>query len=287
MKNDPKLLEMLLDQERGRPACQLRDEDGHLTLRGLTAGLTRANSYNDDRYTSEAMVSRSGLDRYDTILEPDGWQLDNFRKVPGVYFNHADWDLPIGQSLDITKQSDGLRALTQFAVMESPDRVGEVWRLHRGGYLRAWSVSFWPLEWEEFKTDQGDGNIIRGVRFIRNELLEYSLVGIPGHPDTLTLSLARVAVATARSLGRKIPESKFTGDLGLLSRAQMIAGDTTLTEELEDASQSTMRAIERLRAQLNEHRLAPGPDASAAIEAARKALETFRSLNAEVGATRA
>ena len=78
----------------------------------------------------------------------------------------------------------GLLARTLFAasMADCPDDAKEVWIMNRGGFLGAWSVSFWPRQWEGFQLEQPTGEVIHGIRFLEQELLEYSSVGIPGAP---------------------------------------------------------------------------------------------------------
>lgn len=235
MRNDPQLLEAL--KARGTPDGLLRvdERDGRVHVRGVGAGLTRAGGVNAETFTIDAMVSTNELDRYDTIIEPDGWDLGNFEKNPRVFFNHRDDELPIGKCISIGKMSNGLMARTLFAasMADCPDDAKEVWVMNRGGFLGAWSVSFWPDQWEGFSTEQPDGRVVQGVRFVHQELLEYSSVGIPGAPNALTLGLSRIALASATRMGRKIPNSNLPGDLGLISRAaQLTATDDDLASEI-------------------------------------------------------
>lgn len=227
MRNDPQLLDALKERTAPSGLFRMEDRDGRLTIRGVPGGETRAGTVNLKTFTSDAMVSTKDLDRYDTILEPDGWNLANYMKNPVVFMNHEDGELPIGRSIAQEKQSAGLWARTLFAASEPdcPEDPMEAWIMHRAGFLNAWSVSFWPSQWESFSTQQPDGQVLAGVRFTAMELLEYSLVGIPGNPNTITLGLARLALASAQRFGRKIPESHLPGDLGLVSRAAQLTAD--------------------------------------------------------------
>lgn len=242
-------------------------------FRTFQGGFTRGESIDREAYTSEAMVSTSDLDRYDSIIVPEGWQLTNFRKSPSVFWGHEDWKLPIAQSIDQRVLSNGLWAKSLFGVKESPDRIGEIWALHANGYIRPWSVSWIPHEWEEFKLET-EKVPIRGIRFVKSELLEYSLVGIPGNANALTL--ARIALASAKRHGRAIPSSELTGDLGILSRAcQLAATSEDLAHELIEQTRQNERLIRALEGAHDEARLAPEPTEGAgqALEDAVAALE--------------
>lgn len=256
-------------------------EDGRLIVRGMSGGLTRA--MNTDDFTADAMVSTRDLDRYDTIIEPDGWQLDNFRNNPVVFWGHEDWKFPIGQSTSQTKLSNGLQATTLFAASlgdQAPAPAREAYALHRGGFLRAWSVSFWPLEWEEFQQKDATGDTVRGFRLIRNELLEYSLVGIPGNPNTLTLSLARAAIEGAKRHGLVVPDSALAGDAADISRAaRLLERSEDLTEDVH-----TRARIDALRESVR--RLSPQPTDGPTEIGMAQALANLREAGAVLKALR-
>ncbi len=258
----------LNDDPNWKPVVDTPQGPAFRTFRG---GYTRAESIDAEAYTSEAMVSTSDLDRYDSIVVPEGLQLENFRKSPSVFWGHEDWKLPIGQSIDQKILSNGMWAKTLFGVKESPARIGEIWALHSNGYIRPWSISWIPHEWEEFKLEGGS----RGIRFTKSEILEYSLVGIPGNANALTL--ARIALASAKRHGREIPASDLPGDLGILSRAcQLAATSEDLAHELIEQTRQNERLIRALEGANDVTRLAPEPNqlgADRALEDAVSALE--------------
>jgi hypothetical protein len=55
--------------------------------------------------------------------------------------------------------------------------------LYRGGFLRATSVGFLPKEWREVTDPKRRG--MMPLDFVRQELLEYSLVPVPSNPRAL------------------------------------------------------------------------------------------------------
>lgn len=152
--------------------------------------------------------------------------------------------------------------------------------MNRGGFLGAWSVSFWPRQWEGFQLEQPTGEVIHGIRFLEQELLEYSSVGIPGAPGALSLGLARVALASAKRFGRAIPESRLAGDLGLISRAaQLVAGSDDLAHELMEPEDEAMKArVAALKESVR--RLSPQPNAEPAGVALAQALADMKAAGA-------
>lgn len=123
-------------------------------------------------------VSTDGVDRMGDVVEQEGWVLDAYKNNPVVLWNHDYSKPPIGKCVDITIASGRMKAVTKFA----DTAFGrEVYNLYRGGFMSAFSVGFRPLEWEPVKSG-------RGMKYTKNELLEYSCVPVPANADA-TLAL--------------------------------------------------------------------------------------------------
>lgn len=116
-----------------------------------------------------AVASTGSLDRDEEILEPTGWNLDNFRKSPRLLWSHDPHLLPIGKVTDIKINEKGLIFDAEFAEKENPF-AHQVANLVKNGFINSFSVGFKPLE--------RDGNI-----FKKMELLEISLVNVPANPE--------------------------------------------------------------------------------------------------------
>ena len=85
----------------------------------------------------------------------------------------------------------------KFASQENP--FAKIARdLYRGGYLRAASVGFVPIRWEDGK----DKSAFKR-KYVEQELLEVSAVGIPANPNALALAVKDGAVEKSdlRELG--------------------------------------------------------------------------------------
>ncbi len=72
-----------------------------------------------------------------------------------------------------------LRARDQFATREQYPFADTVYQLVAGGFLNAVSVGFNPTEWQPARERQN------GLDFLKQTLLEHSVVPIPAHPDAL------------------------------------------------------------------------------------------------------
>lgn len=128
----------------------------------------------------EYVMSDGTVDRMGDVLEPEGWQLDNFRKNPIALFGH-DSRFPIGTWRDV-----GVRAgrLTGWLDLMDPitDRLREIHAAVKAGVLRAVSVGFQSESMEPLKSG--------GIRFLEAELVECSLVSVPANPNALAVAKA-------------------------------------------------------------------------------------------------
>lgn len=117
-----------------------------------------------------AVASTGSLDRDNEVIDPMGWQLDNFKKAPRLLWSHNARELPIGKVNKIFLDEKGnLRFDAEFASKEN-DFAAKVEKLMKNGFLNTFSVGFIPHEF--------DGSIIK-----KAELLEISVVNIPANPE--------------------------------------------------------------------------------------------------------
>lgn len=120
-------------------------------------------------------------DRAGDIIRVEGWELDNYMKNPVLLWAHDYSQPPVGKALAVRKiLTDTGPALEFDLEFAETDFAKEVFSLYAGGYMRAFSVGFKPLEWREFKDDKG-----WGYEFTKQELLEFSCVPVPANPNAL------------------------------------------------------------------------------------------------------
>jgi HK97 family phage prohead protease len=126
-------------------------------------------------------LSTAGVDRDNDTIDPRGWQLDNYRRNPVVLWAHDYRALPVARAVRIGVEGDRLVAAAEFAEHPFADSV---FKLYQGGFLRATSVGFRPIE--------ATPNPARGgIDFTKQELLEFSCVPIPANPDALAVAAAK------------------------------------------------------------------------------------------------
>lgn len=164
--------------------------DGRAGLRG---GLTVTAKADATRPVIEFTASDETLDRYQEVIQADGWQLDNYRRNPVFQnsHNYRDVMFTLGKALRTEVRAGALVQEIEFAVDINP--VAKIaFDLYRGGFLNAVSVGFIPLEWEE-----GGGATPWRRRYLKQELLELSAVSIPANPNALANAVKAGAVDRA------------------------------------------------------------------------------------------
>jgi HK97 family phage prohead protease len=123
--------------------------------------------------TIRGVVGSSGIiDRHGESISPDGWELKNYRSNPVILYGHNYEGLPIGQATKVYKQDGKLLFDIKFS---DKSFAKDVFDLFAGGFLRAFSVGFIPLELD----NKGD------YTYSKQELLELSAVTVPANPEAV------------------------------------------------------------------------------------------------------
>ena len=159
---------------------------------------------NDDNRTIEGVFSTADVDRSgDPPIEQESWNLKNFKKNPVVLFAHDSRNIPIGKVTKLKLDEKGnLAGKIMFAVDEGVgiygDLIKTVYNLYKGKFMRAFSEGF---KLGEITDDK------KGMKLIKNELLEISCVPVPAN----ALALAKVKGLDLEALD-KVDEIEETID---------------------------------------------------------------------------
>jgi len=156
--------------------------------------LEKSDDDNDGVRTATFIASTGTVDRQGDIVDVDGWELADYRKNPVLLFGHDSRALPIGKVTDIRVEDGKLMAKTEGVGEGVHDMADSIWAMVKTGFLNAVSVGFRALE-REPRFDK-DG-IWLGYKFIRQELMELSIVPVPANPE---------AIVVARSYGAATKE---------------------------------------------------------------------------------
>ena len=141
--------------------------------------------------TKRRSVTIAANDRVRTSPEIDlaSLRFDNYRRNPVVMWAHdstgrsPSGGLPIGRTLSINRTPDG-GIVAEFEFLEDDPFAQRIRNAWDKGFLQAASISWLPIE-----TRPAQGG---GIRDIRAELLEWSIVSVPADPDALRESHRRM-----------------------------------------------------------------------------------------------
>jgi HK97 family phage prohead protease len=198
----------------------------------------------------EFVLSDATVDRYGDIVDPAGWVLASFRKNPIALFGHSG-SFPIGTWSHVRVEGERLIARLSLAAKGTSARLDEIISLVEQGILRAVSVGFRPLKSEPIDAEKPYG----AQRYIKQELLETSLVSVPANP-------AALALAKSLNLSQEVMDLAF-GVNADTRRRDMAAGEKaendtatppikrnkdmkTLSQRIEDANAALLAKKDKL-----------------------------------------
>src|SRR3990167_8418958 len=103
--------------------------------------------------TLTAVISTGTVDRMGDIVEPEGVSFKNFNKNPVVAWAHNYTMPPIARALWVRRIDKTIVSKMEFAKTEFAE---EIFQLYQGGFLRAFSIGFSPIEKEPIDKDGGE-----------------------------------------------------------------------------------------------------------------------------------
>src|SRR6188472_93690 len=178
------------------------------------------------------VLSDATVDRYGDIIEPDGWELTWFKQNPIALFNH-NANAPIGTWRNIRVDAGKLMAELEPVAPGTTQLADDVRRLIEANVLRATSVGFQSIE----NVPIDPKNPWNGTRYLKQELLETSIVSVPANPAALQL---------ARSLG--ISDDTITlafGEHAVTRRDVVKTGGQAVMKPLSRGTPMTDQTISR------------------------------------------
>lgn len=159
----------------------------------------------------EVIASTGEMDRMGDRINPEGWELRDFKKNPVMLWAHDNFMPPVARAKKVWVEDKRLKVKGEFAPTPFAQ---ELKILVEQGFLNAVSVGFVPLMEDEKGQIDIEGKMYRhaeeeelksfeekrlkgeGMRFEKQELLEVSWVAVP--------ALAS-ALVTARKGGFELP----------------------------------------------------------------------------------
>lgn len=128
------------------------------------------------------VASTSASDRYNDVIDQEGWDLKGFNANPIVLFNHNSLDLPIGRGKVEVKNN---QLMIEVEFDQSDEFAKKIEQKVKDGFINAVSVGFNPIEaTPRSSLDKNHKYYSKfGTLFSKAELLEVSIVTIPANSE--------------------------------------------------------------------------------------------------------
>lgn len=133
-------------------------------------------------------------DRRGDVITASGWRLKDYKKNPVFLWAHQYDTPPVGKAVNVWIDNDRLKFHIQFAERDEYEFADTIYKLYKGGYLRATSVGFMPIETEplEIKDDEDGGCCShQATRYLKQDLLELSACPVPANPNALAEAMTK------------------------------------------------------------------------------------------------
>ena len=125
--------------------------------------------------------SDGNVDRIGDTINPAGWDLHDFEKNPVALWAHDSSSPPIGRAKNLMVENDRLMGDIEFAPADIYPFAETIYRMVAGGWLNAVSVGFLPTDYDWADDEDREW----GIDFLRQQLLEISVVPVPALPSAL------------------------------------------------------------------------------------------------------
>jgi HK97 family phage prohead protease len=156
------------------------------------------------------IFSDESVDRSGDVIKANGWQLDKFSQNSVALWAHQADQPPIGRASSVRVSNRKLLGNIEFAGADIYPMADQVFRLVKGGFLKAVSVGFRPIKWK-FSSDPARP---LGIDFLEQELLEISVCPVPANSNALIearaagISTGEVLRTLERQRHNRIAEAK-------------------------------------------------------------------------------
>ncbi|WP_421367000.1 phage major capsid protein [Agrobacterium tumefaciens] len=152
-------------------------------------------SVEDDERIIRGVATTPNPDRVGDIVEPLGVQFKN----PMPLLHQHDHDKPVGTVTFAAPTKDGITFEARLPKIEDVgplrDRIETAWGELKAGLVRAVSIGFRSIEHAWL-----DGG---GIRFIKSEVLELSLVSVPANADAVISTIKSIDRNLLAATGKK------------------------------------------------------------------------------------
>jgi HK97 family phage major capsid protein/HK97 family phage prohead protease len=155
----------------------------------------------EDKRTIQGIATTPSVDRVGDVIEPLGVKFKN----PLPLLLHHQHNQPVGTARFAKPTKDGVEFEAKIPRVAEPgtlkDRVDEAWQSIKAGLIRGVSIGFRPIRpFEESIERIEDG----GLRFLKTEVLELSLVAVPANQDATITLIRSLDTVAAPGRGRVV-----------------------------------------------------------------------------------
>jgi HK97 family phage prohead protease len=188
-------------------------------------------SVDETSRTVRFVITTGGVDRDNDTIDPRGWDLKDFLRSPSVLWAHDYGHLPVARALDVVQTADGLESTAQFPPKGVYHFADTVFDLIRLGMLNACSVGFKPIE---YARDEVRG----GINFLRQSLLEWSVVPVPANAEALvTAKAAGIDVLPVVAWAKGVMDASTPADIAAV--VKMLAAKGTQPDYDQSGDEAT------------------------------------------------
>jgi HK97 family phage prohead protease len=132
----------------------------------------------------EFIVCDNTLNRKGWRLLVEGVDMEGFKKNPVCIVQHDTWTIPVGKWKNLRVEGEQLLGTVEFD--RNDDEAVRLYWKYSDGYMNAVSIHIIPIEESELQEHLVSGQ--RYATITKSELLEISLVTIPGQKNAIKLS---------------------------------------------------------------------------------------------------
>jgi HK97 family phage major capsid protein/HK97 family phage prohead protease len=228
-----------MDEDEASDACAMAWEDRG--ARGI-----KHKTHSEVVHGMEFVLSDESVDRMGDIISADGWDLESFRKNPIALWGHRS-DQPIGTWDNVRVDGKTLRGKLTLAPKGTLPRIDELRALIDAGILRAVSVGFRDIESGPIDVKQP----WNGTRFVKQELVECSLVSIPANANAVAVAKSlNISPRTIDFVFAKHGKKDRVKDRGIIGKH----AETSTSQNRKGKAMSLSQRITDLETQLVEKR---------------------------------
>lgn len=133
---------------------------------------------------SRIIITTNSLNRSGYRILTEGIDMTAYMKNPVMFYDHNTYRLPIGKWEDLKVENGVMTGIPVFD--EKDEEAMKIKQKFEDGYLNAASLHVKPLAYSE-----APEHLVEGQRYetiTKSEMLEISIVGIPGNSEAVRLS---------------------------------------------------------------------------------------------------